>query len=153
MMQINPPNDGFQGCDAGSRADAAALLGALPEPGEATLEEHAWRDTKRWLAVNGPSEGHEGGIELARSVFVREPFPPAVVAELADHHAAGVAEGLACELDLSGKPGCSVGFRERHDHARHHHDGHEHGVLGLSAHRRRWMGRLKYYTVLEHDGQ
>ena len=89
------------GSHAGSRADAAALLGALPEPGEATLEEHGWRDTKRWLAVNGPGEGHEGGIELARSVFVREPFPPAVVAELADHHAAGVAGGLACELDLS----------------------------------------------------
>jgi FAD/FMN-containing dehydrogenase len=89
------------GSHAGPRADAEALLAALPEPSEATLEEHGWRDTKRWLADNGPGEGHEGGIELARSVFVREPLPAAAVAALAAHHGAGAAEGLACELDLS----------------------------------------------------
>ena len=89
------------GSHAGPRAEAEALLGALPEPADATLEELPWRETKRWLAAHGPGEGPEGGLELARSVFVREPLERAVVAALTEHHAAGVGAGLACELDLS----------------------------------------------------
>ena len=89
------------GSHAGPRADAEALLAALPRPHEAMLEEHGWRETKRRLAANGPGEGHDGGFEFARSVFVREPLPADVVEQLAAHHDAGVAAGLACELDLS----------------------------------------------------
>jgi len=89
------------GSHAGLRAEAGALLRALPEPAEATLLEHGWRDAKRWLAENGPGEGHSGGVELARSVFVREPLPAGVVEALVVHHAAGIEAGLACELDLS----------------------------------------------------
>jgi FAD/FMN-containing dehydrogenase len=89
------------GSHAGPRADAEAELATLPRPDEATFEEHGWRATKRWLAEHGPGEGHEGGLELARSVFVRDPLPAAVVEQLVSHHDAGVAGGLACELDLS----------------------------------------------------
>ncbi len=89
------------GSHAGSRAEAETLLAALPEPREAALEELPWRDTKRWLAEHGPGEGPGGGIDFARSAFVREPLPSGTVEALCAHHADGVAAGLACELDLS----------------------------------------------------
>jgi FAD/FMN-containing dehydrogenase len=89
------------GSHAGPRAEALDLLGALPEPAEATLQELPWSDTKRWLAGHGPGEGPEGGLEFARSMFVRDPLPAAAVEALTAHHAQGAAAGLACELDLS----------------------------------------------------
>ena len=89
------------GSHAGPRAEAEALLAALPDPHEAAVEELPWRDTKRWLAEHGPGEGPAGGLDFARSAFVREPLAHDVVAALTKHHADGVAAGLACELDLS----------------------------------------------------
>jgi FAD/FMN-containing dehydrogenase len=89
------------GSHAGPRAEAEALLGALPAPAEAAVEELPWSATKRWLNDHGPGEGPEGGLEYARSHFVREPLPFEAIEALAQHHAAGVSDGLACELDLS----------------------------------------------------
>ena len=89
------------GSHAGPRAEADALLSSLPEPVEAVVEELPWSGTKRWLNDHGPGEAPEGGLEFARSHFVREPLSREAIEALTQHHAAGVEAGLACELDLS----------------------------------------------------
>ena len=90
------------GAMLGSRAEAAALLAALPDPATAKLHEWPFRDAKRHLAEHGPGEGAAPDAHVfGKSEFFRQALPAAAVADLLANLAADRVDGQVRVLDFS----------------------------------------------------
>jgi FAD/FMN-containing dehydrogenase len=79
------------------RPDGVHLFGVGDIDAE-TTEAMPYREAKRWLNENGPSEQEPSADERSKSEFFREPIPAAAIATLTEHFENGTG---ARELDFS----------------------------------------------------
>jgi FAD/FMN-containing dehydrogenase len=94
------------GAMVGDSDKAAALLAELvgrvgSRPISSELVESPYRETKRWLAENGPGEEVPGGHPYCKSEFFREQLPAGAIDELIRLLGADRRPGEARELDFS----------------------------------------------------
>jgi FAD/FMN-containing dehydrogenase len=105
-----PPAVTVFGAMIGTEADTANLLDQLVanvgvEPASAQREQMPYRETKRYLAEAGASEGPveevPEGHPYSKSEFFRRPLPADAIAELVDHFGRDRVPGQSRELDFS----------------------------------------------------
>ena len=101
-----PPVAHLFGAMLGADGDAGELLGELvalagADPSSAVREQRPYRQTKGYLAEQGPGDDRPLGHAFSKSEFFRRPLPAGAVAALLEELATDRAAGESRELDFT----------------------------------------------------
>lgn len=101
-----PPSVNVFGAMLGTESDTGEMLDEIvarvgADPASASLEHASYRETKRYLAENGPGEDRPQGHLFSKSEFFRRPLPAGAIGSLVENLVTGRASGQSRELDFT----------------------------------------------------